>query len=207
MPLTAQTAWEPRKLPLQHRSIATVESIKQATLQVLADGGSKRLTTIKVAQRAGVSVGTLYQYFPNKRSLLFAVLEEHLAAVAIAVEEACRQNHSQSLDRMVERLVNDFIDAKLRDRTVAIALYRIAAEVGGDLIVDRFRIRCQDAIAAMLRSASLRPAADLAYTANIVFLTMAGVLRGYLESGAPCLRDRQLREHLALLTCAYCEAV
>ena len=105
------------------------------------------------------------------------VLEEHLASVATAVEDACRQSHAQPLDAMAARLVHDFVDAKLGERKIAVALYRISAEVGGDLIVDHFRSRCQNAIAAMLRSAFLRPSADLEYAANIVFLTMAGVLR------------------------------
>ncbi len=205
-----QTALEPQKSPRQDRSITKVRSIKQATIQVLAEEGPKRLTTVRVAQKASVSVGSLYQYFPNKRSLLLMVLEEHLASVATAVEDACRQSHAQPLDAMAARLVHDFVDAKLGERKIAVAFYRISAQVGGDLIVDRFRSRCQNAIAAMLRSAFLRPSADLEYAANaanLVFLTMAGVLRGYLESGAPRTRDKQLREHHATLTCAYCEAV
>ena len=60
----------------------------EATIQVLLTHGPDRLTTTRVAERAGVSVGTLYQYYPNKRSLLFAVLEDHLKKVSAAVERA-----------------------------------------------------------------------------------------------------------------------
>jgi AcrR family transcriptional regulator len=71
-----QIPLEPRKTPVQARSTVTVEAIYEATFQVLlAVGGPERLTTTRVAERAGVSVGTLYQYFPNKQSLLFSVLE------------------------------------------------------------------------------------------------------------------------------------
>jgi len=66
MPLDALVAFQPRKTPIQARSTATVEAISEATIQVLLSHG------------AGVSVGTLYQYYRNKRSLLFAVLENHL---------------------------------------------------------------------------------------------------------------------------------
>jgi AcrR family transcriptional regulator len=78
MPADAVVAFEPRKTPLQARSTVTVEAISEATIQVLLSHGAGRLTTTRVAQRAGVSVGTLYQHYPNKQSLLFAVLENHL---------------------------------------------------------------------------------------------------------------------------------
>ena len=56
----------------------------QATIQVLLKDGKPRLTTTRIAQRAGVSVGTLYQYFPNKTSLLRALLQQHLDNVVLA---------------------------------------------------------------------------------------------------------------------------
>src|SRR5215468_8747419 len=78
MAQNTQTALEPRKAPVQARSVVTVEAISEATIQVLLSHGTDRLTTTRVAERAGVSVGTLYQYYPNKQSLLFTVLEDHL---------------------------------------------------------------------------------------------------------------------------------
>src|SRR5579862_5736285 len=66
------SAFEPRKTPIQARSAVTVEAISEATIQVLLSHGTERLTTTRIAERAGVSVGTLYQYYPNKQSLLFA---------------------------------------------------------------------------------------------------------------------------------------
>ena len=73
-----QVVLEPRKSPVQARSAASVDAILEATIQVLLSIGKEQLTTTKVALRAGVSVGTLYQYFPNKSSLLQAVLRRHL---------------------------------------------------------------------------------------------------------------------------------
>lgn len=82
---------EPRKTPVQARSAASVDAILEATVQVLLSEGKERLTTTRVAGRAGVSVGTLYQYFPNKRSLLQAVLRRHLDHVTVTVERVCRE--------------------------------------------------------------------------------------------------------------------
>ena len=80
MPRTASPPLDPRKTPVQARSTATVDAILSATTQVLLSEGQERLTTTRVAYRAGVSVGTLYQYFPNKQTLLRAVLERHVAS-------------------------------------------------------------------------------------------------------------------------------
>ena len=86
---------EPRKSPVQARSTASVEAICEATIQVLLGVGKERLPTTKVAARAGVSVGTLYQYFPNKSSLLQAVLRKHMEEVTLAVETVCAKQRER----------------------------------------------------------------------------------------------------------------
>ena len=87
----SQALLEPRKSPVQARSTASVDAILEATVQVLLDVGKERLTTTRVASRAGVSVGTLYQYFPNKSALLQAALKRHLDGVTEAVEQVCQE--------------------------------------------------------------------------------------------------------------------
>ncbi len=198
---------EPRKTPQQSRSVITVQAINDATIQVLLKAGQERLTTVRVAERAGVSVGTLYQYFPNKQSLLFAVLEQHMDRVTRAVEEVCAVNHFEPLQIMVTELVNRFVDEKLTDRDTSVALYRIAAEPGGSLIVDRIRRRYEDAMLAMFQTARMPASADLKYMTHMIFLTLAGTIRGHLESSPSPKAVRQLREHLAKLILAYCETL
>jgi AcrR family transcriptional regulator len=70
----SRQAFQPRKTPLPKRSALTVEAIAEATIQVLLALGSDRLATTRVPERAGVSVGTLYQYYPNKQALLYPAL-------------------------------------------------------------------------------------------------------------------------------------
>ena len=118
-----QVSFEPRKTPVQARSTVTVEAIFEATIQVLLEVGPDRLTTTRVAERAGVSVGTLYQYFPNKQALLFSVMEQHMTHVGDAMEQACRRNHGQSIATMVESVVQAFVDAKLKRSDISTALY------------------------------------------------------------------------------------
>jgi AcrR family transcriptional regulator len=69
---------EPRKRPVQHRSRRTVARILDAAAEVLAERGYTATTTNAVAERAGVSIGSLYQYLPNKEALLVALAERHL---------------------------------------------------------------------------------------------------------------------------------
>jgi AcrR family transcriptional regulator len=77
-----------------------------------------------VALRAGVSVGTLYQYFPNKSALLQAALKRHLDAVAEAVERVCREQKGATLTNMAKALINAFMKAKMKDAKTSVALFR-----------------------------------------------------------------------------------
>lgn len=77
----------PRKLPRQARSRATVDAMLEAAAQVLVEHGYEGATTARVAERAGVSIGSLYQYFPNKEALIAALVERH-AGDLIALAEA-----------------------------------------------------------------------------------------------------------------------
>ncbi len=70
---------DPRRKPVQDRSRATVERVLAAAAAVVEDGGVAAGTTDRIAERAGVSVGTLYQYFPSKEAILTALLEAELA--------------------------------------------------------------------------------------------------------------------------------
>jgi len=75
--------------------------------QVLLQVGKERLTTTKVALRAGVSVGTLYQYFPNKSAPLKAALKRHREEVTEALELVCHQPKGHSLEQIATALNDD----------------------------------------------------------------------------------------------------
>ena len=70
---------EPRKPPVQKRAMATVDEILSAAAQVFEVRGYAAGTTNRIAERAGVSIGTLYQYFPSKEAIAVALLERHIA--------------------------------------------------------------------------------------------------------------------------------
>ena len=66
--------------PVQRRSAVTVDTILEAAAQIFRRHGAKGATTNRIAERAGVSIGSLYQYFPNKEALLVALMERHIGS-------------------------------------------------------------------------------------------------------------------------------
>lgn len=197
---------EPRKTPIQERSNVTVRAIIEATIQVLltSDGGG--LTTTKVAERAGVSIGTLYQYYPNKQALLFAVLEEHLNRVAESVERACEGAQGKSSADVVRDVVEAFVDAKMQRADISMALYRIAAEIDGPVVARRTIARSSMALNKALKRAPDSMSGYDKFAIQMLFGAMAGTTKSVLEAGASAALIRRLREHLVLMCQAYVAA-
>ena len=206
MPLPSRAPLEPRKLPVQARSAASVDAILKATIQVLLKAGKERLTTTGVAMRAGVSVGTLYQYFPNKSSLLQAALRRHMDEVTEAVERICLEQRGRPLREMATALIHAFLAAKMRDVKTSLALYSVSSDVDGVRIVQQMAVRSNGAITAMLASSCEPMTKDPQLVASMLQGAMAGVSRRLLESEAPEKQFAALREELVLLACAYLAA-
>lgn len=97
---------EQRRRPLQDRSRATVSFVLEAAAQLFAESGYDAVTTNAVAERAGVSIGTLYQYFANKDDLLMALLEHHVAAAQQAIATAFRDLPGPDLRSVIAELVH-----------------------------------------------------------------------------------------------------
>lgn len=99
------TTLAPRKSPRQARAMATQDAIVEAAAHIIAKGGLAAFNTNAVAERAGVSIGSLYQYFPNKDALMVALIErsqrQQLARVKAAVDMA----GDADLDSIVRMLV------------------------------------------------------------------------------------------------------
>ncbi|MGB6193406.1 MAG: TetR/AcrR family transcriptional regulator [Terracidiphilus sp.] len=202
----ALVAFEPRKTPIQARSTVTVEAISEAAIQVLLSHGAERFTTTRVAERAGVSVGTLYQYYPNKQSLLFAVLEHHLNNVAATVEDACKSACHKPLTEMIRDMVEAFVNAKMERADISVALYRISADVGGPALIKRISQRSRRAIEAMLETAPDAETPPDKFAIGIMLAAMVGAMRSLLETRPTSATVRKSREQLVLLCQSYMAA-
>jgi AcrR family transcriptional regulator len=199
MPAHALSGFEPRKTPIQTRAAVTVDAISEATIQVLLKQGLTRLTTTRVAERAGVSVGTLYQYYPNKQALLFAVLADHFDKVASAVDAACTEARHTPLSDMIRTVVEAFVDAKMARIDVSLALYQFAADVGGPALVKRVGQRSRKALDAMLQTAPDLASPPDKFAVEMMFAAMAGTTRYVLEAGAAPAMIRSLRQRIELV--------
>lgn len=116
----------PRKSPVQARSRAMVEAILDASARVLVRDGQAGFNTNRVAEVAGVSVGSLYQYFPNKAALVQALAERHVAQSQAALHAVIAQAQDLSLPELVPRLVAAFVAAHAQDPALHRALSELA---------------------------------------------------------------------------------
>jgi AcrR family transcriptional regulator len=206
LPQRTQAVLDPRKSPVQARSAATVDAVLEATIQVLLQVGKERLTTTNVARRAGVSVGTLYQYFPNKSAMLKAVLKRHMDEVTEAVERVCREQHGNGIEQMASALMTAFLEAKMKDAKASVALYSISSGIDGAKIVQEMGIKCNRAVVGMLKTARELLTTDPQLVATMLQGVMVGVSRRLLESSAPEKQFDTLLPEMIFLACTYLNA-
>ncbi len=130
---------EPRKSPVQERSRMTVEAILDAAEQVFAERGFTGGTTNHIADRAGVSIGSLYQYFPNKDAIMMGLMERHIAhEKAHLAEEMGRLSGGAVRPRaLLHRLVHTMVSEQMVDP----ALHRVLMEavLGSPAVMQRGR--------------------------------------------------------------------
>ncbi|NUF16896.1 TetR/AcrR family transcriptional regulator, partial [Acinetobacter lactucae] len=177
-----KTALKPRKSPVQARSTATIEVLHEATIQVLLKEGIVKCNTTRIAERAGVSVGSIYQYYPNRDSLLAAVLQRHLDSVAEKIEELCLKYEKTSIKTLISALVDEIILAKLSNPEESKALYAISGERGGLDLSKRMNDRMLAAVSNLLESASDIEFDDSQIVAEFVLGAIMGLIRRVLEN-------------------------
>ena len=113
-----------RKQPTQARAQATVEAILSAARRVLTRTGYAKFSTNRVAKTAGVSIGSLYQYFPNKRALVGAVLEDHVERRTRELLRERRKLVQMSVEQLIHRYAEWMVESHLDD----LELHRILVE-------------------------------------------------------------------------------
>lgn len=110
-----------RKQPQQARSSELVASILEAAVQVLASEGAQRFTTARVAERAGVSIGSLYQYFPNKAAILFRLQADEWRRTTTLLAGILEQRDIPPTARL-RQLVHAFVRSECEEAAIRLAL-------------------------------------------------------------------------------------
>ena len=193
-------ALTPRKQAAQSRSRATVEAIVTATAQVLVAVGYAKLTTTEVARVAGVSVGSLYQYFPAKEAVVVAVLERHLEELYRSMEAGLAAA-GPTLEARIEGLLRGLLQAKARDPALSAALRSQLPRIEGYARVTRLLRRLEELVAGLL--ASHRKRVDPAWTAVVLTAAVDGVISSVLERDPARLRDPRLLRELSRMVLGY----
>jgi len=114
----------PRKSASQERSRATVDTLLEATARVLINEGYDRASTNRIAEVAGVSIGSLYQYFPSKEALVAAVIDRHTQEISEATREALVKAAAQP----IEVAAREFVSAGIDGHRVNPRLHGVLAE-------------------------------------------------------------------------------
>jgi len=200
-----QESLKPRKRPVQARSEATVLVIHEASIQVLLSGGYRRFTTTRVAERAGVSVGTLYQYFPNRQALIRAVLERYLAEMSASIQTDIQSLKGRSLDETATGMVDAFIAAKWRRLEVSRAMHEPLVEVGGAELVRASAAKGASFVADALKSCPEMGRVDVEPLAVFLVMACTSMLQAaFVEYAA----DREtIRRHMHAMARGYlCES-
>ena len=122
--MVRRTVTKPRKIASQKRSRATVDALVEATARILVQEGFDKASTNRIAEVAGVSVGSLYQYFPSKEALVAAVIERHQQEIMQTVRGELAEVMAQPVEKAVRKLVAVAVKAHRVDPK----LHRVLAE-------------------------------------------------------------------------------
>jgi len=196
-----------RKQPKQARSTELVATILEAAVQVLAKEGAQRFTTARVAEKAGVSVGSLYQYFPNKTAILFRLQSDEWRQTTELLCRILEDKRQPPLERL-RTLVHAFIRSECDEAAVRVALgdaaplYRDAPEAqearaSGDRTVQVF-------MQEVLPDASQ---AARAMASDLITTTLSEVGRRFSESPRTRAEIKAYADAMADMFCAYLGAL
>jgi AcrR family transcriptional regulator len=196
-----------RKHPKQARSGELVAAILEAAIQVLAREGARRFTSARVAERAGVSVGSLYQYFPNKAAILFRLQSDEWRRTTEMLRNILEDAERPPRERL-RGVVHAFIHSECEEAEVrgalddAAPLYRAAPEArearaNGDRVFETF----------MREALPDAPQASRDLACNLITATLAAVGKRFSESRRTRAEIEAYANAMADMFCAYLDSL
>jgi AcrR family transcriptional regulator len=174
-----RTRTVPRKLPQQRRSRDTVDVILAATARVLVKEGFDRASTNRIAEAAGVSIGSLYQYFPSKEALVAALVERHIEEMSDALEAEMEAVADAPMETAVRRMVTLMMQAHAVEPELHRVLNEQVPRVGRLHRVQEIEVRMRKLVRAYFeRHRDELRAIDLDVAAFICVQTIEAVTHG-----------------------------
>ena len=190
-----------RRTPRQARAGETVSTILEAAAQVLEAGGLAGFTTNAVAERAGVSIGTLYQYFADKQALLRALAEREIRRALVAIATALRGDPlapgEQRVRAMVRAMVNAF-GGRQRARRAVIEALLAQPGASSEMMqpISAFLAQSEGVLTPLNREQVF-----------VLSRAVIGVIRAAVVEEQPFFKSRSFEDEVVRLVVAYNTAV
>ncbi len=204
MAKTRQSIENKRRIPHQARATETVAAILEGAAQVLDAGGLAGFTTNAVAERAGVSIGTLYQYFADKNALLRAIAEREMGATRAAVAKALRKETEDTAEAAVRAMVHAIVHA-FRGRQ------RARKAVVQAVLAQGLSVEMMGPVAAFIAQAGNEPHRGLARLSReqafVLSRALMGAIRAAVLEEQPFFKSAAFEDELVRLVLAYLAAV
>jgi AcrR family transcriptional regulator len=192
-----------RKQPQQARSNDLVAAILDAAVRVLAKEGAQRFTTARVAEKAGVSVGSLYQYFPNKAAILFRLQSDEWRQTSDLLRAILEDRRRPPPERL-RALVHAFIQSECEEAALRVALddaaplYRDAPEAR------EARASGRRAAETFMREALPRASkAERAMAGDLITTTLSAAGKQFSETPRTPAEIAAYANAMADMFCAY----
>lgn len=175
-----KTRPQPRRSPVQGRAQQTVEAIVKAAAQILARHGPEAATTNAIAARAGVSIGSLYQYFADREALITELVRRHVGEMQVVLSSALEGLGDRPLPAAIEQLVAAIVAAHRVAPRLHQALHQSLTRSRLDAI-DRFEGGLETMVARALAAREELEIADPGLTATVLVRALGGLIRTTLR--------------------------
>jgi AcrR family transcriptional regulator len=199
----------PKRKPVQARSTATRSAVITAAAQLLGRRGYAEFSTNHVAQRAGVSIGTVYEYFPNKQAIVHAVLEAHIAAgealLAARAAELVPHAPQAPLRELVAHWVDVMLDLHADDPRLHRVLFSEVPRTRAlDARVAQLEAQVSRVIEALLRAHPQARVRSCALSAQLVVATIEALThRWVIDAAGSPVPKAALRSELIDMVAGY----
>ncbi len=199
-----QQSYEPRKVPKQGRAMHTVDSIIQATQKILSTEGYDCASTNHIAEVAGVSIGSLYQYFPSKEAIVAALVEKTVVEAAERIREVLLSCMGLPLEESTPRLVRVILETRKENAFVFLNLPREIPRyraVSGQLTTEKY-------LHTTIHSYYMqhRDRVGIEDLDTAIFVTeqlVIGCIDAYIDNNSPKIDDETLVDHLSMAVLNY----
>ncbi len=204
--MAKRTRTAPRKKPKQERSQATVDAILVATARVLCETGYDRASTNRIALAAGVSVGSLYQYFPSKEALVAALVERHVDEMTSLVKRKLAEVHAAPLTSAVETMIGAMFAAHAVDPRLHQVLVEQVPRIGRLEKLRNVECEVQALVAAFLSARPKLCRAPVDTMAFVLVHAVEAVTHASVVGGVEAAQARGVNRELTQMVLRYLTA-